>query len=78
MVKPSEERAEDASYRITQLFCHRVRRFLPPEEHVRCSYCHGGEAGVAVGLHSRFCDYVRGRDPVHFGFPEQAERDLEG
>ncbi|MCC7012379.1 MAG: hypothetical protein IT454_07460 [Planctomycetes bacterium] len=77
MLNESQPQTELA-YRVKQLFCQRTARFFSPEEHARCPYCFGGEAEVRSGLHRRFCDYIRGRDPVQFGFPEQSERDEEG
>lgn len=67
----------DTPYRIKELLCRRTGRRLPPQEHARCPYCFGRE-DVTSGLHERFCDYEPERDPLHFGFPPDAKRDVAG
>lgn len=67
-----------AAYHVERLACPRLSRWLPPEEHLQCLYCHGCEADVQTGLHRRFCGFVPGRDPVHFGFPADGVRDRRG
>jgi hypothetical protein len=68
----------DAPLRLEELLCRRTGRKIPPAEHELCPYCFGRAAEVANGQYERFCDYVPGRDPVHFGFPAGTTRDLEG
>jgi hypothetical protein len=64
--------------RLEQVLCRRTGRDLPIEEHQHCSYCYGRAQDIANGQYTRFCDFVPGRDPIHFGFPEGTSRDLEG
>jgi hypothetical protein len=58
--------------------CKRLERLLAVAEHSNCPYCFGTTAQVATGKHECFCDFKKGRDPVHFGFPEENVRDIEG
>jgi len=69
---------EGVDCRIHRLLCRRTGRWLALEEHARCPYCYGREAGLATGQHERFCDFVPGRDPVHFGFPPDTSREQRG
>ncbi len=73
-----KEQKPPLPYRVTKLLCHRTARFFTPEQHARCPYCFGGEEGARTGMHHKFCDFVRGRDPVQFGFPTSCERDEQG
>lgn len=61
-----------------EVHCKRTGMKLPQAEHESCPYCFGREGEVASGKHERFCDFVPGRDPVHFGFPPDTARDREG
>jgi hypothetical protein len=58
--------------------CRRLERPLAASEHVECPYCFGSLGEIAEGRHECFCDFRKGRDPVHFGFPEGNVRDVEG
>ncbi|MCC6406254.1 MAG: hypothetical protein IT453_03740 [Planctomycetes bacterium] len=58
--------------------CRRLERPLTVGEHLKCPYCFGTTAQVASGQRDCFCDFKKGRDPVHFGFPEENVRDIEG
>jgi hypothetical protein len=53
-----------------KVFCRRIKLHMPLAEHLACSYCYGKEADVKSGDYERFCDFVEGKDPVCFGFPE--------
>lgn len=70
--------AQDLEYRVLRLLCRRTGQMVPPAEHEHCPYCFGSAADVAHGTHERFCGYDPARDPVHFGFPDEATRDVEG
>lgn len=59
------------------VWCRRVQRELPVQEHRRCPYCLGKEQDIAEGDHRTFCDFRPGVDPIHFGFPEDRGRDLD-
>jgi hypothetical protein len=63
---------------VESIRCRRIERWLPLAEHARCPYCFGREAAVASGVHARFCDFVPGRDPAHFGFPPDGVRAVRG
>lgn len=73
-----EPRENPDGLRLTALRCRRVDRQITPEEHVGCPYCFGRLADVRGGNHETFCDYKPGRDPIHFGFPADCERDRLG
>lgn len=60
------------------VWCRRYERELPVEEHNKCPYCFGRNGEVESGDHDKFCDYHPGKDPKHFGFPEDNIRDLNG
>lgn len=64
----SSRRAADAP--AEELWCPRLQRPLPVEEHARCSYCFGSVTEIRSGKHARFCDFDPARDPIHFGFPD--------
>lgn len=61
--------------RLKALLCPRCDRQLELAEHARCPYCFGDEVSLRRGDRAEFCDFHPGKDPVHFGFPEEAERD---
>jgi len=63
---------------VDQVRCRRTERWVPPAEHARCPYCFGRETDVESGRHERFCDFVPGRDPLHFGFPPDGARECSG
>lgn len=50
--------------------CRRVDARYTVAEHQACPYCFGQASSVATGDHTTFCDYQPGKDPVHFGFPD--------
>ncbi len=56
------------------VFCRRVERHLPVQEHLDCPYCYGKRSKVESAEHGRFCDFEKGKDPIHFGFPEDFGR----
>jgi hypothetical protein len=58
--------------------CLRLERPLPCEEHARCPYCFGRPEEIETARHELFCDWRRGRDPIHFGFPPELGRHLHG
>jgi len=64
--------------RLEQVLCRRTGQELPIDEHQNCPYCFGRAQDIANGQYTRFCDFVPGRDPVHFGFPEGTTREREG
>jgi hypothetical protein len=76
MVKPANLDRE--ALRVTELFCERLQHKRTREEHLACRYCSGDDAAVGSGRRELFCEFVRGRDPTHFGFPEEGERHLHG
>lgn len=76
MVKPAK--LDGNSVRVTELFCERLQHKRTRAEHLACPYCSGDEVAVESGRRERFCEFVRGRDPTHFGFPEEVERHLHG
>ncbi len=59
------------------VYCRRTEQELPVGEHQRCPYCYGQEGEIVSGEHKTFCDFRPGVDPIHFGFPEDAGRDLK-
>jgi len=81
---PKSTRAKDLNPtispmpRLEQVLCRRTGQELPIDEHQLCPYCFGRAQDVANGQYTRFCDFVPGRDPVHFGFPEGTTREREG
>ena len=52
------------------VFCRRLRRALPVDEHSKCSYCFGSEGEIETGRHECFCDFDPKKDPINFGFPD--------
>lgn len=58
--------------------CRRLEKLLEVREHAQCPYCFGTALQIATGHHECFCDFKKGRDSVHFGFPEENVRDIEG
>ncbi len=59
-----------------KIWCRRVERDLPLDEHRRCPYCLGAKEDILSEEHDAFCDFRPGVDPIHFGFPEDRGRDL--
>ena len=78
MTDAQAPRPESLPYRIRTLLCRRTQQFVAPEEHLNCPYCFGRESDVQRGLHERFCGYQPERDPIHFGFPTETERERDG
>ena|SRR5258706_8046938 len=64
--------------RLEQVMCRRIGHPLPIAQHQRCPYCFGHADEIANGQHERICDYMAGRDPQLFGFPEDATRECRG
>lgn len=60
------------------VYCHRLDKKLLVREHAECPYCFGKKGEIAPGKHPEFCDFRPGVDPVHFGFPCDTSRDLQG
>ena len=60
-----------------QVWCRRLERKLPVQEHAECNYCFGNRQQIADGEHSEFCDFKPGQDPIHFGFPPDTSRNLD-
>jgi len=67
-----------AQPRIKQLRCRRVDRLVDLAEHEACPYCFGHRQELSSGRYETFCDWQPDRDPVHFGFPPEAQRDVFG
>ncbi len=67
MTKPTKKTDPAPPGRV---FCRRLDRPLPIDEHLDCPYCFGAESEVRTTDHDRFCDFELGKDPIHFGFPE--------
>ncbi|MHC5010000.1 MAG: hypothetical protein ACYTG6_03500 [Planctomycetota bacterium] len=65
---------EAVSFRVVKVYCRRLERQLPVEEHERCPYCFGKAERVRTARHELFCDFRPGVDPVSFGFPEDRGR----
>lgn len=76
MVKPAN--VESTTLRVKELFCERLQHKRTPEEHRACPYCSGDAAAIGTGRRELFCEFLRGRDPTHFGFPDEGERHLRG
>ncbi|MFO1078600.1 MAG: hypothetical protein U1E73_12825 [Planctomycetota bacterium] len=60
-----------------RVFCRRLERTLPVDEHAECPYCFGKAKEIATGQHEQFCDFRPGKDPIQFGFPPDSSRNLE-
>lgn len=73
-----EEKAAPARPRLIRLHCNRTGQLLELSEHERCPYCFGPRQAIEQGAHRTFCDYVPGKDPVVFGFPDGAMRQEHG
>lgn len=56
------------------VFCPRLERKLPVDEHADCPWCFGTRPQISRGDRGDFCEWRRGRDPVNFGFPPDAMR----
>lgn len=63
---------------VKAVFCKRLGKQLPVEEHSDCVYCHGSIDEIKSADHERFCEFDPAKDPVHFGFPEGMSRDFKG
>ncbi|MCC6669888.1 MAG: hypothetical protein IT458_02420 [Planctomycetes bacterium] len=61
-----------------RIYCRRVQRDLPVQEHGACPYCFGARQQIRTGEHGEFCDYHPDKDPVNFGFPPDSSRNLSG
>jgi len=51
------------------VFCRRLQKRLPEQEHLECPYCYGRVDDVRSKEHERFCDFQPGEDPIVYGFP---------
>ena len=60
------------------VYCNRLEHLLPVDEHAGCAYCHGAVKDIETGEHERFCGFDPTKDPIHFGFPGDSTRDIEG
>ncbi len=65
---------DDSSSVADKVRCRRTGRDRPVREHLICPYCFGEKEEVASADHDRFCDFEQGKDPMSFGFPEDAGR----
>ena len=72
------QRKPAAEARLKTLRCRRVDRLVDLAEHEACPYCFGHRQELASGRYETFCDWQPDRDPVHFGFPPEAQRDVFG
>ena len=63
---------------VKTVFCPRLERELPVDDHAVCRYCFGERPQIARGDRGDFCDWKRGRDPVNFGFPPGLTRHRSG
>jgi hypothetical protein len=61
-------------YRVLKVWCRRLARQLPVQEHAVCPYCDGDLTHIRTARHKAFCDYRPGVDPVRFGFPTDRGR----
>jgi len=52
------------------IYCRRLKRVLPVDQHAQCPYCFAKEDAIASGDHERFCDFDEECDAVAFGFPD--------
>jgi len=64
--------------RLKVLQCRRTGLDYSVEQHLQCPYCFGEEKDFEKRDYSEFCDFRRGEDPVHFGFPEESTRNMNG
>ncbi|NQU48082.1 MAG: hypothetical protein HQ519_05500 [Planctomycetes bacterium] len=61
-----------------QIHCRRLDRDRSVEKHTECPYCLGTKEEIQTGDHKKFCDFHEGKDPIHFGFPEDTSRHERG
>ena len=59
-------------------YCPRLAGWQPMKRHEACPYCFGDRRAIQMGDRRCFCDFQKGVDPVHFGFPETHGRHLQG
>jgi len=60
-----------------RVWCRRLDCELPVRQHADCLYCFGSKQQIACRAHEQFCDFKKGQDPIHFGFPPDTSRNLE-
>ena len=77
-MKDTKDLGADHRPRLKRLLCRRTNEQVDVAEHERCPYCFGVEQQIVEGRHEAFCDYKKERDPVHFGFPVDGERERHG
>jgi hypothetical protein len=64
--------------RLKRLLCKRTGEQVEVATHAECPYCFGRAAEIEEGRHEAFCDYQPEKDPMHFGFPADTSRDVQG
>lgn len=62
----------------TEVHCRRTGEKYSATEHEKCPYCFGNKAEIAPGEHQQFCGYDEKKDPIHFGFPDDTQRQRSG
>ena len=67
------DQQQEVKYRVTKVWCRRLGRQLPVDEHQACPYCFDEDA-VTSARHAGFCDFRPEEDPINFGFPEDRGR----
>lgn len=70
----ARRRATEPAGPPVHVACRRTGRPLAPAGHLACPYCFGDAGTVASADHERFCDFQPGKDPLAFGFPQDAGR----
>jgi hypothetical protein len=63
---------------VRKVFCPRLERELPVDEHAVCPFCFGERPHIARGDRHDFCDWKKGIDPINFGFPPDLTRFRSG
>ena len=75
---PEPEKHGAGSQGVAHIRCRRTGQLYSLAECPRCPYCYGDDDAVASARREEYCDFDPKRDPVHFGFPPGAARDLRG
>ncbi len=68
---------QDRDPTVTLVWCHRLERRLPVDEHAACLYCFGRKSDIAPHHREHFCDFDSTKDPTVFGFPPTHGRHLD-
>lgn len=76
--KTPDSKSAEEQCTCDEVRCHRLERDLPVDEHYECAYCLGSKEQIETGEHKKFCDFQKGKDPIHFGFPEDTSRHERG